>query len=70
MLNSIHSIITNGTLIDKKLDEIKKNDFRLQISIDGDKETHDRNRVYKGTENGTFDKIIENIQLCKDEQIS
>jgi sulfatase maturation enzyme AslB (radical SAM superfamily) len=41
MLNSMKHIITNGTLIDKKVDDIKKHNYRMQISLDGPKDIHD-----------------------------
>jgi uncharacterized protein len=70
MLNSILNLITNGTLIDKHIDTIKKHNYRLQISLDGPKELHDKNRIYRGSDKGSFDDIIKNIQLCKENKIS
>lgn len=68
MLNSMKSIITNGTLIDKYIDFIKKHKLYPQISLDGKKETHDKNRVnHQGQ--GSFDKIIDNIQLLLSEGV-
>jgi len=57
-------IITNGYLIDKKFDDIKKNDLILQVSVDGPKAIHDTNRILKGG-GGTHDKIMDNIiDIC------
>jgi uncharacterized protein len=56
------SIITNGYLLDiptiKKLKDLSIR--RVQITIDGDKETHDKRRILLNGE-GTFDTIINNI---------
>jgi len=53
-------IITNGYLIDKRLDEILENDLILQVSVDGPKHVHDANRVLKNGE-GTHEHIMKNI---------
>lgn len=57
-------ITTNGYLIDEdrvqKFIEIGMNNF--QITLDGDKNTHDKIRFMKGKK-GTFDQIINNINL-------
>ena len=58
------NIVSNGYLLDRKIiktcKEIGINSF--QITIDGDKQQHDKYRVLKnGT--GTYDVIIENIYL-------
>lgn len=43
------SMTTNGTLINNEIEEfIIKNHISIQISIDGDKKTHDANRYYNG----------------------
>jgi len=65
---STKNIITNGTLIHKHIDLIKKYNLHMQISLDGIKEAHDMNRVDTKGE-GTWDKIMENIKLCADNQI-
>lgn len=41
----------------------------LQITIDGDKEVHDKRRVHK-SDNNTFDKIFENIEMCLKKEIT
>jgi len=60
--------IVNGTLIKKHKDIIKKYNMSLQISIDGPKHVNDLNRVYVDG-SGSFDKIMEGIQVCVDEKI-
>ena len=56
-----YDIVTNGTLLD---DEIIKlfiiNDVYMQITIDGDRETHNQRRAYRNGK-GSYDKIISNI---------
>lgn len=56
--------ITNGYEIDRFLNLLSPDGIhKLQITIDGTKETHDRRRKhYKGYE--TFDRIVENIGLA------
>lgn len=57
------SIITNGTILKKTtLNFLNDNNFSMQITLDGTKENHDAIRYLKeGT--GTFDIILENIEL-------
>jgi len=54
-------MVTNGFLLDKIIDDIELLKIkRLQITLDGTKETHDQTRhLING--NGTFDKILSNI---------
>lgn len=58
------NMVTNGYLLTeevaKKLKEIAKIN-RIQITLDGDKESHDRHRFLENGE-GTFDVIFENIK--------
>ena len=60
--NHFTSIVTNGSLLDKKVLKslLNHNLYSLQITIDSDKETHDRNRIFK---NGkpSFDLLINKI---------
>lgn len=53
------SIITNGTLYFRELEEYRDM-INLQISIDGGREYHDRNRV-DALGVGSYDRIIKNI---------
>lgn len=59
----LRKIITNGTLIPKYIEKIKKHNLEMQISIDGPKFINDENRVYANGK-GSFDKIIEGIECC------
>ena len=65
-IDSTRNIITNGTLIHKHIELIKKYNLHMQISLDGIKEAHDLNRRTVHGE-GTWDRIIESIKLCKKE---
>lgn len=57
------SIVTNGTLLSRKIvKKLKKLKVRnAQITLDGTKEIHDSRRPFKSGE-GSFDKIIGNIK--------
>ena len=53
---------TNGTLLDKKkINFLKKNNFNLLLSIDGDKETQNYNRPCRNCNQSSFDLIEKNI---------
>jgi uncharacterized protein len=60
-----YTVVTNGTLINHKIATYcKEKNIELQISIDGDKDCHDTQRVFKGKK-GTFDVISSNIDILK-----
>jgi len=67
-LSGLNHIITNATLIKQNIEKIKEEGFRVQISIDGPKHVNDINRVYHNGK-GTFDDIMEAIELCQKEKI-
>ena len=55
-----YSLQTNGTLIDEEFCKLfKENNFLIGVSIDGDKEIHDKNRCK------SFDKAMQGIGLLK-----
>ena len=63
------SITTNGTLINTKIINLfKEYNFSIQISFDGPKEIHDKNRCYANGK-GSFDKILKNFKKIKDNNI-
>jgi len=63
--NMHFSLTTNGTLLsDDIIDFLVRHNFSLYISLDGPKDIHNKNRVFKNGK-GTFDKIIENLQKIK-----
>jgi uncharacterized protein len=58
---AVHTIQTNGTLIDAKWAEFfKANDYLVGISIDGPREIHDAYRVTKGGR-GSFEKVMRGL---------
>jgi uncharacterized protein len=61
-----YSIVTNGTLLnDELIDLFIANKVAMQITLDGDKATHDSRRTWKMTGLGTFDEICRNIEkIC------
>lgn len=68
-INSItNNLITNGVLIDKYIDIIKKYNISLQISIDGPEDINDKYRVDHAG-NGHFKDIMKNIELCRENDI-
>ena len=57
-LRVLHTIQTNGTLIDDEWAQFfKRNDYLVGISIDGPRALHDAYRVSKRNE-GTFDDVV------------
>lgn len=61
-----HSIVTNGYLIDEeKCDYFNKHNLNsIQFTLDGARETHNQTRMHKDRSIKTYDKIIDNIELC------
>jgi len=64
-----YTITTNGSLLgEKKAKWLMEHDFTIAISLDGPEKEHDRNRVYKNSEKGTFKDIMKNISLIIDSE--
>ena len=63
-LGFICQIVTNSILVDEQLIQtlIKPFNMKMQITIDGEKQTHDQRRVYKSGK-GTFDEIRSRLVL-------
>ena len=61
-----YNITVNGSLFTKEIqDFLVAHNFAILVSLDGDKQTHDRNRVkIDGT--GTFDEIIKNLRTFRE----
>lgn len=58
----VYSITTNGSLLDEeKIEYLLEHKVFINISVDGDKDNHDRNRVYT-TGKPTYNKVISNIR--------
>lgn len=64
----VFSFNTNGTLLNKEIIEfINQYHISVTISIDGDKENHDKMRIFKdGT--GTYDTIKQNLEAIEHKQ--
>jgi sulfatase maturation enzyme AslB (radical SAM superfamily) len=62
LIESLTFHITNGTLLEKHLDTIKKYNLSVQISLDGPKSVNDANRIYHDGR-GSFDDVKRNIEL-------
>jgi uncharacterized protein len=59
-------ITTNGTILNPEILELfKKYNFKILVSIDGDKEHHDKYRRYKD-DRPSYDAAVENIKKMKD----
>lgn len=64
------NIQTNGTIVDdKKIDFFRKYDINIGISIDGNKLSHDKVRIFENG-SGTYDKVWNNIIKLKENNIS
>lgn len=60
---------TNASLLtNDKIDFLMENDFYLTISLNGDKQEHDRMRVYSNGR-GTYDDIIKKLYLIREKNI-
>ncbi|MBQ3046282.1 MAG: radical SAM protein [Clostridia bacterium] len=60
-----YSLQTNGTLINEDFCKLfKENDFLIGVSVDGNKELHDKNR------SASFDSAIQGIELLKKHGVS
>jgi uncharacterized protein len=58
---AVHTIQTNGTLIDDEWAEFfRDNDYLVGISIDGPRDVHDAYRVTKGGR-GSFEKVMRGL---------
>lgn len=57
---------TNGTLINEEIERFfTENKITVQISLDGDRETHDRNRYFQNRI-GSYDMIVENTKNMRE----
>ena len=57
------SLTTNGTLLrDEVIHFFVEHDCHVLLSIDGDRQSHDRYRTFKGSGTGTFDLVEKNLR--------
>ena len=70
-VNFNNSIQSNGTILSKKfISLLKKGPFGLGISLDGNKEIHDKIRKFRNGTNSSFKKIMDNISALKANNIN
>jgi uncharacterized protein len=60
------SISTNGTTLEKHARFIQDHRILTAISLDGPKEINDKNRVYNGTNRGSYEGIIKGLNQLND----
>jgi uncharacterized protein len=66
---ALHTIQTNGTLLDAEWAEFfKDNDYLVGISIDGPRDIHDAYRVTKGGR-GSFEKVMRGLGHLRDARV-
>lgn len=54
------NMTSNATLMtDEVLEFLYENKFSLTISLDGDRQAHDKNRVFAANNNGTFNVVMQ-----------
>ncbi|EPR07637.1 Cys-rich peptide radical SAM maturase CcpM [Ruminiclostridium papyrosolvens] len=64
---NIHlNLTTNATLLTEEIvNYFQKHNVHLLISLDGPSEVHNKNRVYGYDDRGTFEKVMENLEMIK-----
>jgi uncharacterized protein len=63
---ALHTIQTNGTLIDKEWATfLRENDYLVGISVDGPRDIHDAHRVSRGGR-GSFDRVMTGLSHLRD----
>ena len=63
--DAVYFITTNGTLLTEEIASYLVNkSFAVSVSVDGKKETHDKNRVYKNGQ-GSYDEVEKGIAILK-----
>jgi uncharacterized protein len=61
-----YNITTNGTLLTKEIiDFFIQYDVNITVSLDGDKDSHDKNRIFSKSGKGSFDVIKRNLIYIK-----
>lgn len=66
MYQTDYNITTNATLLSEEIgDFMVKNNFAILISLDGDKETHNRNRVFINGD-GSYDVVMKNLKRLRE----
>lgn len=61
------SFVTNGTFIDKNnIEKLKELNSSFQITLDGFKDKHNKVRIKKSNNEGTYEKILNALYLISD----
>lgn len=61
-----HNITTNATLLTPdKVEVLEKHKVSLMISLDGNREIHNKNRVFAYNNQGSYDAVIDNIKQIR-----
>lgn len=63
-IDIIYLMTTNATLVNKHIDFLAKNRFRLLISLDGNEENHSY-RVFDKNKKNSYQTVIQNIDMIK-----
>ena len=64
------NIVTNLTLLDTKIAKfIKNNNIGVSTSLDGNKELHNKNRVYRNGD-GTYDDVMKSMEKLRESEIN
>lgn len=62
----LFSMTTNATLLnDEIVDFLEEYNFNVMVSIDGPRETHNKNRIFAFNKEGSFDIVMENLEKIK-----
>jgi uncharacterized protein len=62
----LFTITSNGTLLNEEIIQfMEEHGILLRVSLDGPKDIHDKSRKFAFNDCGTFDKVIENIEMIK-----
>lgn len=57
-----YNLTTNATILNKKiLDFLVNNNFYLTISLDGPEDIQNKNRVFAGSDKGSFDSVMQSV---------
>ena len=60
-----NAVQTNATLVDNKWAEFfKTHDFKVGVSLDGGKESHDHFRLNYG-DGGSFDRVVQGVEILR-----
>lgn len=64
----LFNMTTNATLLNMETAKYLYNkNFNVTISLDGPKAAHDSNRIFANSNKGTFDTVMQNLELIRKE---